>query len=546
MRSTGVMMDYDVILIHPPAIYDFREKYIFYGPIALTVSESTNQFMTPPVGMLSIAGFLDTNGYNVLLDNICERMIISESFDAETHIANLSARVYAIGLHWCVHSQGAIEIAKLCKKLHPEAIVVLGGLTSTVFHEEIVRKYEFVDAVIRGEAEKPFLLLMQALEQRKELDVVPNLTFRDRGCRIRSVPLMKPSVDLDEFEFTRLDLLEPKGSIFGPDLPSHWSIPICRGCLHDCIGCGGSAYSYRTYLGRETPAFRSPEKIAEDIQKLSEQGVQRVFLFQDPRMGGMEYWSRLLMTLQKEKLQLTQLTMELFSPADEGYIQELSKINAPIALIISPESCVERVRKAHGRNYTNQELFRTIKACEKFDIPIGIFSMIALANDTRKTIREAWQIWEQICLTSQKSKGRTLVHFAFGPMILLDPGSHGFDFPTGHGYRLIFKTLEDYINGMSLPSWHQWISYETKSLDRDSIAKLIIDSVENTIDLEEKYGLCSSFEADAARLWTVTANRLAIDVVNDAMSLHEGERLEMLKSFIESLDIKLRQISPQS
>ncbi len=172
-------MDYDVLLIHPPAIYDFREKAIFYGPIALTVSESTSQFMTPPVGMLSIADYLDRNGYKVLVDNIGERMITSESFDAETHIANLSARVYAIGLHWCVHSQGAIEIARLCKKLHPEALVVLGGLTSTVFHEEIVRKYEFVDAVIRGEAEKPFLLLLRALEAHQELEGVPNLTFRD-------------------------------------------------------------------------------------------------------------------------------------------------------------------------------------------------------------------------------------------------------------------------------------------------------------------------------------------------------------------------------
>jgi radical SAM superfamily enzyme YgiQ (UPF0313 family) len=280
------MMDYDVILIHPPAIYDFREKAIFPGPIAYTVGGSTGQFITTPFGMLSIADYLDRNGYKVLVDNLGERMVTSTSFDAEMHIGNLSAKVYAIGLHWCVHSQGAIEIARLCKKLHPDAMVVLGGLTATVFHEELVRKYEFVDAVIRGEAEKPFLLLMRALEQHKELEEVPNLTYRDGAGRIRSVPLMKPSVDLDEFEFTRLDLLEPKGSIFTPGMLPSWTIPICRGCLHNCVACGGSAYSYRTYLGRELPAFRSPEKIAEDIRKLSEQGVQLVFLAQDPRMGG--------------------------------------------------------------------------------------------------------------------------------------------------------------------------------------------------------------------------------------------------------------------
>ncbi len=533
-------MDYDAILIHPPAIYDFREKAIFPGPIAYTVSGSTGQFITPPVGMLSIADYLSRNGYNVLVDNMGERMLTSERFDAEMHIRNLSARVYAIGLHWCVHSQGAIEIARLCSKLHPDAMVVLGGLTATVFHEELVRKYEFVDAVIRGEAEKPFLLLMRALEQHKELEVVPNLTFRDGGGRIRSVPLMKPSVDLDEFEFTRLDLLEPKRSIFTPGMLPSWAIPVCRGCLHNCVACGGSAYSYRTYLGREQPAFRSPEKIAEDIRKLSEQGVQLGFLFQDPRIGGKEYWSRLLKTLQKEKIQLTQLTMELFGPANEEYIKELSKIEVPIVLIISSESGVDSVRRAHGRNYTNEELFRTIEICKRYDISLGIFSMIALANDTPETIRETWEGWEQICLMNLDGKAH--VDYAFGPMILLDPGSLAFDLPTSYGYRLIFKDLEDYIKGMSLPSWHQWISYETKSLNRDLITKLTIDSLEYSINLRERCGFYSKFEADTARFCFVEAGKETIAVVNDAVNIRdERERLKRLKSFSEFLDSKLRE-----
>ena len=58
-------MDYDVILTHPPAIYDFREKAIFPGPIAYTVGGSTEQFITPSVGMLSIADYLDRHGYSV-------------------------------------------------------------------------------------------------------------------------------------------------------------------------------------------------------------------------------------------------------------------------------------------------------------------------------------------------------------------------------------------------------------------------------------------------------------------------------------------------
>jgi len=512
------MMEYDVILIHPPAIYDFREKAIFPGPIAITVGESTAQFIIPPIGMLSIADCLDRNGYKVLIDNLCERMVTNRDFDTERHIRDLSAKLYGIGLHWCVHSQGAIEIAKLCKKLHPDAMVVLGGLTATVFHEEIISEYRFVDVVIRGEAEKPFLLLMRALEQNKKLEGVPNLTFRNSEDRVVSNPLTEPCDSLDEFEFTRLDLIEPDGAIFTKDTPPHWSIPICRGCLYNCVSCGGSEYSYRTYLGRKMPAFRSPQKIAEDIKKLSEQGVELVFLSQDPRMGGKRHLSNLLTTLRKEITQPIHLSMELFGPPDEEYVKKLSMIGVPITLTISPESGVDSVRKAHGRNYTNEELSRTIKICKKYSIRLGIHSMIALANDTPETIRQTWKTWEQICSINLKSQGKSPILYAFGPMILLDPGSLAFDFASKYGYRLIFKNFKDYYKGMSLPSWHQWISYETRFLNRDLITKLVIDSIEYSINLRERYGLYSKSEADVARFCFVNASKEIIDVVNQAMS----------------------------
>jgi B12-binding domain/radical SAM domain protein len=529
-------MGYDVVFLHPPALYDFRERNIFPGPIAYTVGDSTEQFMIPPIGILSMAGYLDRNGYKVLVVNLCEQMVNDKYFDAEKRIKELSARVYAVGLHWCVHSQGAIEVAKLCKKLHNDAIVVLGGLTATIFDKEILRKYEFVDMVVRGEAEKPFLALMQSLERHEKLENVPNLTYRDEDNNITSTPLMEPVVDLDEFEFTRLDLLTPNSTIFTPRMPPRWVIPVCRGCVHNCVACGGSAYSYKTYLGRSKPAFRSPEKIAEDIQILSDQGVHAVFLSQDPRMGGDKYWRKLIEILRKTKTQGLQLSMELFSPADEGYIKELLTIGVPLSLSISPESGVDSVRQSHGRNYTSDELFKTVKLCKSHGITMGIHSTIALANDTAGTIKETWAFWEQICSINQDVKGKSSVGHAFGPMILLDPGSLAFDFPESYGYRLRFNNLEEYVKGMSLPSWHQWISYETKLLDKKLIAKLIIDSIEHSIGLREKYGLYSQPEAEMERICQVDVNRLVIEVVNEAMDFHDEEkkieRLKALRAFV--------------
>ncbi|HUI86925.1 MAG TPA: radical SAM protein [Nitrososphaerales archaeon] len=533
-------MAHDVLLIHPPSIYDFRKRLVLPGPIAYTVGESTDQFIIPPIGELSIADYLDRNGYRAAVDNLGERMIRDKNFDAEEHIRRTSAKVYGIDLHWCVHSQGAIEVARICKELHPESLVVMGGLTATRFHDEIVSKYGFVDAVLRGEAEKPFLKLMANLDGRGDLVASENMTHRATDGSLRVEPLMKPEEDIDQFEFTRLDLLEPNGAVYSGSIPPHWSLPVCRGCVYNCATCGGSAYSYKRYLGREKPGFRSPQKIAEDVQKLSEQGVRLVFLFQDPRMGGRKYQDELVAAIRQERSQLESLTLELFQPADQEYVRELSRLGVHVTLTISPESGAAGTRSVHGRGYTNEALLKTVENCQRVGLHMMVFFMVGLANETRATMEETWRLWDQIYSAAEavRSEGEepTVIH-SLGPMVLLDPGSRAFDSPQEYGYRLISKSLEDYVRAMSSPSWHQWFSYETEKMDRAAIVNLVIDSIERSIEVWEKHGVYDRPGAARERLRHVDAGRLVVGEVDRAMRAEsEGEKKTILDSLRRSLD----------
>lgn len=364
-------MDYDVILIHPPAIYDFRKKDLYPGPLGSSASQV--QLTKIAVGVLSIAEYLERHGYKVLIDNVAERMVNDIEFNVEEYIKNLSAEIFAIGLHWHHHSQGAIEIAKLCKKLHPESSVILGGLTATYFHEEIIRKYSFIDAVIRGEAEKPFLEFLKVHKQGAAINEIPNLTYRDSTGELIVTQLMKPSDNLDDFEFTRLDLIEPKPSIVSQDIEPRGSLVLCRGCTYNCAICGGSAYSYKKYLGMDKPAFRSPRKIVEDIRKLNNQGVNVIGLYQDPRMGGEKYWKELSSALRNEELNIDRLTIDIFSPVDEEFVREFATIKTQVVFYFCPDSGNYCVRKAHGRYYTNEDILKSIQTCYKYHIPITSF-----------------------------------------------------------------------------------------------------------------------------------------------------------------------------
>ena len=533
---------YDIILIHPPAIYDFRKRIVFPGPIAYTVRESTNQFIIPPIGMFSIAEYLQRNGFKVIIDNIADRMVYDSSFDVEKHLKSREAKIYAIGLHWAIHSQGAIEIAKLCKKLHPNSIVILGGLTATIFHLEILKNFNFIDAIIRGEAEISLLELINKMEKSQELPLIPNVTVRSKEGRILIGNTKKVNIDINRLEFTRLDLIEPKRAFFTKDIPPHFSIPISRGCIYNCASCGGSSYSYKTYLHRDKPSFRNPDKIVEDLEKLYEQGVKMVFLFQDPRMGGRRYYESLIRKLRTSHIPLTHVSMELFKPANEEYVRNLSKINIPLTLTISPESGADNVRIAHGRNYTNEQLLKTIKICQKYrdNIHLIVFFMLGLANETLETINQTVKLWEKICIMD---RGLNSVSFAFGPMILLDPGSLAFDYPARFGYKLVFKNFRDYIEGLSMPSWHQWISYETKFLTRDDIANLSVRLIEQSISLREKYGIYDRTYASRERIYYVFINKLVIKEVNEAMKIKNNrERQLKLKALKESINRYLEQL----
>ena len=278
-----------------------------------------------------------------------------------------------------------MAIAALCKKLHPHSFVVLGGLTATRFNEEILNKYPFVDGVVRGEAEKPFLQLMRTLEAGGPLSEAPNLTYRNLDGELRVNPLMPPVADLNEFEYTRLDLLDPKTAIFGPEAIPRWSLEVCRGCIHNCAICGGSAYSYKTYLGRDKPAFRSPAKIVEDIRQLNAHGIKIIGLYQDARMGGKQYSKELLSALRSKDLEIERLSLDLLGPADEDFIRDVAAIARPVTLHICPDSGCDAVRRKLGRGYSNEDLLRTVRLCHKYFIPVTSFFSVGLAGETRKT-----------------------------------------------------------------------------------------------------------------------------------------------------------------
>ncbi|HSR13909.1 MAG TPA: cobalamin-dependent protein, partial [Thermodesulfobacteriota bacterium] len=364
----------DLILLHAPSVYDFRKLPILFGPISDLVP-STPIFEMYPIGFSSIAEHLERNGIRVRIVNLAYRMLRDKNFDAEKFIAGLHPRIFGIDLHWLPHAHGAIEIAALCKKHHPDIPVVFGGYSSSYFHEELIR-YPQVDYVIRGDsAEEPLRRLMTALGIRgrprtaptgemRSLEDIPNLTWKDETGEIRVNPLEHVEASLDGCLNNYRNLF--RSVLRYRDLksliPIHdwWAYPITaimtvRGCRHNCVFCGGSRFALQSFYGRGGCAYRSPEKAAEDILSVCRYTNAPIFVVGDLRQGGEEYVRTLLSRVRPARPK-NQVVLELFTPAPESYFRAVAEAFPNFNFETSPESHDEEVRRATGKFYSNEDM----------------------------------------------------------------------------------------------------------------------------------------------------------------------------------------------
>ena len=97
------MATLDLILLHPPTIYDFRKRIGIHGPIS-DVVPSTPVFEMYPIGFTTLAEYLERDGFRVRIVNLAVLMMRDREFDVEAFLAKLTPKAFGIDLHWLPHA----------------------------------------------------------------------------------------------------------------------------------------------------------------------------------------------------------------------------------------------------------------------------------------------------------------------------------------------------------------------------------------------------------------------------------------------------------
>ncbi len=532
----------DLILLHPPSVFKFRELPLFFGPVS-DVVPSSSIFEIYPIGFLTISEYLTRHGMSARIINLALKMLRDRTFDPEPFIKRLSAEAFGIDLHWLPHVDGSLCLAELVKKHHPDTPVILGGLSATYYHEEIMRDYPFVDFVVCGDStEEPLLRLMRAIRAGGGYEDVPNLVWRDeRGRNIVNERSFRPeNMDYVDFDYSHLikmviKYLDPSGYI-----PfKYWlNYPVtavftCRGCNHNCGACGGSVAAFNRVCQRQKPCFRSPELVADDIRRIADYTGAPVMVLGDLLQAGREYADRFLDAMKRHRIR-NEVCIEFFAPPPDDVLRKAADSLQIFNVEMSPESHDINVRKTFGKNYENSALESMLSTLvEVGSKRVDLFFMVGLPNQDHTSVMETVRYCGEL-MTRFGGNGSMVLPLIAPLAPFIDPGSAIFEDPEKYGYRLFARTLKEHRQAMLMPSWKYTLSYETNWMSRDEIVKATYDGALALLDLKEKHGVIGKTRAARVREHLVRAIALS-NRITDPENIDESLREEIFN--LNTLDL---------
>lgn len=194
----------------------------------------------PPLGLISIGGYLKMHGYNVKILDLFTNHIKKADFLKILEVMNPDM----IGISTYTENFNAvIQLTKLIKNTCNNCIVVLGGAHVTFLPDEAIQ-YESVDYISRGEGEMMFIELLECLNYGTlSINDITGLSYK-RGRKVIHNPDRKYIEKLDCLPWAELDEIAIR------DYDIKQLIITSRGCPGRCIYCASAALAGTRYRNR--------------------------------------------------------------------------------------------------------------------------------------------------------------------------------------------------------------------------------------------------------------------------------------------------------
>jgi clorobiocin biosynthesis protein CloN6 len=472
----------DLLLLHAPAFFDFRNRRDIYFPYLGTSGDVpiTPLYEYFPVGFKTLQRFLSERNHHVRILNLSSLLLRYPDLSVDAIFSAINVKLLGIDLHWMVHVQGALETARRFKRIHPDVPVILGGISSTYYAEQLIR-YPFIDMVMRGyTTHEPMHSLLGRIKRGETRSGVSNLLWKT------------PAGDVVDNGF------DHRPSNYGcgidwssvPSPRATQSLPIIEvlstqtaGCSFDCGWCGGSRKAFaRVFGGDGSLVCKSEDELSFEFASMRRMPNRDRFHFYS--IGSYnDNPKRLDFFLdQIASVGLRSISYEQYQLTSDAVLKRMVAANPHTSITLSPDSSNLRISRLAGRGaYTMTEMEAWIERALSFGIhQIDVWFFVGMPEQDQDAVKADVDYCAHLL---GKFAGQRVTPLLCPMIPFLDPASTFFEEPEQYGYRIFHRTVEEHRQGMLRASIINRINYETRWLSRSDLVHVGYEAVGQLMQL---------------------------------------------------------------
>lgn len=349
-------------------------KILLAYPPCLEDRIHTEDAAAPPMGLFYIGALLREEGYEVDILNLQAAdggsgaigEIVQENAPDVVGFSVLNAN------RW-----GAVDAARMVKRIRPETAVVFGGVSATYLWDHFLTHFPEVDYVVLGEGEGTFLSLIRHLQDGggETPDAIPGLAFRRGGRNIRTRPA-EPVKDLDRL----------------PNPARYFTfqhLSLTRGCPSNCTFCGSPGF-----WGRKV-RFHSADYFVDGMAMLHRRGVGFFFVSDDIFTMRPALVVEICRKIIERGLRVSWAAISKVSHVDETMLHWMRRAGC-VQISYGVESGSEKIRSLLNKEITAAQIERAFSLTVRHGILARAYFIYGCPGETWDTIGETIALMERI------------------------------------------------------------------------------------------------------------------------------------------------------
>ena len=362
----------EVLIINPPIAG--KIKYIREGRCEQRLSSF--QYMMPPISLVSIAALLEKNGFRVkVLECIGKNLQFT---DVQREIAEFKPRLLIINFSTATYFND-LKFVGLVRNLTSAHLTAIGVHVSALAQETLSQSS--LDSVVRGEPEAACLDLALAILQRKGLERVNNLSFKDKQGVVNN-PGGYFIEDLNALPFPARHLIDNNCYSLPTTSRPYTMVISSRGCPYKCIFC-----TARQYYG-EKPRFRDPKNIITEVEEIVNRfKIKDIVMWADTFTLNRDLVMEFCALIKSRNLKFNWMCNSRVDKVDEEMLVAMRKAGCR-GIAYGIESGVQSILDSVKKGVSVKQIEKAFSLTLKAKIPSLGHVILGLPGETRETIKQ--------------------------------------------------------------------------------------------------------------------------------------------------------------